>query len=59
MSESQGAEIRAFLIADIRGYTVFTNERGDDAAGRLAAKFARVVISRFRNTRNQRVQSHR
>ncbi|HXJ64435.1 MAG TPA: adenylate/guanylate cyclase domain-containing protein, partial [Actinomycetota bacterium] len=36
-------EIRAFLIADIRGYTVFTNERGDDAAGRLAALFAAVV----------------
>jgi WD40 repeat protein/DNA-binding SARP family transcriptional activator/class 3 adenylate cyclase len=36
-------EIRIFLVADIRGYTVFTQERGDEAAARLAAKFADVV----------------
>ncbi|HVM24559.1 MAG TPA: AAA family ATPase [Candidatus Limnocylindrales bacterium] len=35
--------IRTFLIADIRGYTRFTNELGDEAASRLAAKFAQVV----------------
>jgi adenylate cyclase len=28
------------LIADARGYTSFTQERGDDEAGRLAARFA-------------------
>jgi YVTN family beta-propeller protein len=32
--------IQTFLIADIRGYTRFTQAEGDEAAGRLAAKFA-------------------
>jgi len=36
-------EIRTFLIADIRGYTVFTQERGDEAAADLARAFARVA----------------
>src|SRR5437879_526005 len=31
---------RAFLIADIRGYTNFTRTRGDAAAGKLAGTFA-------------------
>ena len=35
-----GAHIRTFLIADVRGYTRFTQERGDEEAGRLAATFA-------------------
>jgi WD40 repeat protein/DNA-binding SARP family transcriptional activator/class 3 adenylate cyclase/tRNA A-37 threonylcarbamoyl transferase component Bud32 len=35
--------IRTFLIADVRGYTVFTQEHGDEAAARLATKFAEVV----------------
>jgi WD40 repeat protein/class 3 adenylate cyclase len=34
------ASIRTFLIADIRGYSTFTRERGDPAAARLAARFA-------------------
>jgi WD40 repeat protein/class 3 adenylate cyclase len=33
-------EFRAFLIADIRGWTNFTRERGAAAAGRLAKAFA-------------------
>jgi WD40 repeat protein/class 3 adenylate cyclase len=32
--------VRAFLIADIRGYTTFTRERGDQSAARLATRFA-------------------
>jgi peptide/nickel transport system substrate-binding protein len=35
--------IRTFLIADMRGYTLFTQERGDEAAGKLAAKFANIA----------------
>lgn len=31
-----------FLIADVRGYTRFTNERGDEAAARLADRFAEL-----------------
>ncbi len=40
---SDDAHIRTFLIADVRGYTVFTQERGDEAAAALAGKFARVA----------------
>ncbi|MGZ8566251.1 MAG: ABC transporter substrate-binding protein [Actinomycetota bacterium] len=36
-------QIRTFLIADVRGYTIFTNQRGDEAAAKLAAKFADVA----------------
>jgi WD40 repeat protein/DNA-binding SARP family transcriptional activator/class 3 adenylate cyclase len=36
-------EIRAFLIADVRGYTQFTQEHGDEAAARLAARFGDIV----------------
>ena len=46
MAEGVGSgttEIRAFLIADVRGYTRYTQERGDEAAARLAARFAEVV----------------
>ncbi len=37
------AGVRAFLIADVRGYTRYTRERGDDAAARLAARFADLI----------------
>jgi YVTN family beta-propeller protein len=40
---ADGAGIRTFLIADIRGYTLFAHERGDEAAGKLAARFADIV----------------
>ena len=39
----QTVQIRTFLIADVRGYTLFTQERGDEAAAKLAAKFADIV----------------
>jgi WD40 repeat protein/class 3 adenylate cyclase len=35
--------IRTFLIADVRGYTHFTQERGDEAAATLASRFAVVA----------------
>jgi branched-chain amino acid transport system substrate-binding protein len=34
------AVVRTFLIADVRGYTSFTQAHGDEEAGRLAAAFA-------------------
>jgi class 3 adenylate cyclase len=40
---AQTALVRTFLIADIRGYTRFTQERGDEAAARLATRFAEIV----------------
>jgi peptide/nickel transport system substrate-binding protein len=44
--QTEGIEdvhIRTFLIADVRGYTLFTQERGDEAAAKLAAKFADIA----------------
>lgn len=35
--------IKTFLIADIRGYTTYTQTYGDEAAGRLAAAFAAIT----------------
>lgn len=39
----RGAELRTFLIADIRGYTKFTRERGDEAGAALTRQFATLV----------------
>jgi ABC-type transport system substrate-binding protein/class 3 adenylate cyclase len=36
-------EVRTFLIADVRGYTRYTQEHGDEAGARLAAAFAELV----------------
>jgi WD40 repeat protein/class 3 adenylate cyclase len=35
--------IRTFLIADVRGYTAFTQRHGDEAAARLAGRFAQIA----------------
>ena len=35
---SGDAPIRTFLIADVRGYTLFTQERGDEAAERRSVQ---------------------
>lgn len=39
----RAAAIRTFLIADIRGYTRFTAQHGDEAASRLTGRFAQVA----------------
>ena len=39
----RSSSVRTFLIADIRGYTRFTAELGDEAGSRLATKFAQVM----------------
>src|SRR5205823_2040805 len=41
--ETRAAEHRTFLIADIRGYTTYTDEHGDEAAGGLAKRFAELA----------------
>src|SRR6266508_144411 len=35
--------VLAFMIADVRGYTNFTDQRGDEAAARLAKRFVAVA----------------
>ena len=42
MSDAPSA-LRTFLIADIRGYTRYTEEYGDEAAAELASDFAELV----------------
>src|SRR6476661_7343018 len=37
------SQLLAVLIADIRGYTTFTQDRGDEAAAKLSAKFEAIV----------------
>ena len=44
--DGTGSAIQTFLIADVRGYTLFTQERGDEAAAKLAAKFASIAADR-------------
>jgi ABC-type transport system substrate-binding protein/class 3 adenylate cyclase len=44
-SASTGTDVRTVLIADIRGYTTFTGERGDEAAAALAARFAEITAA--------------
>jgi ABC-type transport system substrate-binding protein/class 3 adenylate cyclase len=36
-------QIRTFLIADVRGYTLFTQLHGDEMAAKLAARFAEIA----------------
>ncbi|MGZ8578042.1 MAG: nSTAND1 domain-containing NTPase [Actinomycetota bacterium] len=43
MSDAGAPALRTFLIADIRGYTTFTQERGDEAAAALATRFATIA----------------
>ena len=43
MSTAGASALRTFLIADIRGYSRYTEEYGDEAAAKLAAEFAELV----------------
>jgi branched-chain amino acid transport system substrate-binding protein len=36
--------VRTFLIADLRGYTRYSDEHGDEAASALARKFAAIAV---------------
>ena len=36
-------DVLTFVIADVRGYTRYTQEHGDEEAGRLAARFAELA----------------
>jgi predicted ATPase/class 3 adenylate cyclase len=41
-------EARTFLIADVRNYTAFTQEQGDQAAARLTMKFGALAAASVR-----------
>lgn len=51
--DAEDADVHAFLIADVRGWTAFTQERGDEGAARLAARFAEVTRSVVANHRGR------
>jgi class 3 adenylate cyclase len=42
-ARARKTEVRTFLIADIRGYTHYSQEFGDKAASQLAQQFADLV----------------
>jgi len=42
-SASGTPSIRTFLIADVRGYTAYSQAHGDEAAARLASAFAEIA----------------
>jgi DNA-binding NarL/FixJ family response regulator/class 3 adenylate cyclase len=44
MGADPGA-VKTFLIADVRGFTRFTNRRGDEAAAELIVRFSELVQS--------------
>ena len=43
MAAEAGGAVRTFLIADIRGFTRFTHDRGDEEAAEVATHFADVT----------------
>src|SRR3954464_12516346 len=43
VAPGHASQLLTFLFADIRGYTKFTQQRGDEAAAKLTGKFAMVV----------------
>ena len=43
LSSSATTALRTFLIADVRGYTRYTQEHGDEAAAQLAQRFAEIA----------------
>jgi YVTN family beta-propeller protein len=52
----EDADVHAFLIADVRGYTAFTQERGDEGGALLAARFAQVVRSLVEDHRGRVIE---
>ena len=43
LTATSETELRTFLIADIRSYTAYTREHGDEAGAALASRFADLV----------------
>ena len=43
MAEERETGVLTFLIADVRGYSRYTEEFGDEAAARLATEFMELV----------------
>jgi class 3 adenylate cyclase/tetratricopeptide (TPR) repeat protein len=50
------SEVHTFLFADVRGYTRFTQDRGDKAAAELVAKFIALMREGVQNRGGQLVE---
>jgi predicted ATPase/class 3 adenylate cyclase len=55
-SPPASSTLLTFLIADVRGYTRFTTEHGDEAAARLASRFAELTEGVVRRHEGQVVE---
>jgi DNA-binding NarL/FixJ family response regulator/class 3 adenylate cyclase len=42
-AQSAAGAIKTFLVADVRGYTRFTEQHGDEAAGALTIRFSEIT----------------
>jgi class 3 adenylate cyclase len=42
-TDAPRTEVLTFVIADVRGYTNYTQRHGDEAAARLASVFAEIA----------------
>ena len=47
-ADGEATRFRAFLIADLRGYTRYSDEHGDEAASALARRFAAIASEAVR-----------
>ena len=54
--QASTARLQVFLIADVRGYTRFTVDHGDEAAADLARRFIEVTRSVLREQNGQLVE---
>jgi len=43
--DAEPGAVKTFLIPDVRGFTRFTNQRGDQAAAELTVRFSQIVRS--------------
>lgn len=49
IASHHASELLTFLFADVRGYTRFTQERGDEAAARLVTRFSGLLRESVEN----------
>jgi branched-chain amino acid transport system substrate-binding protein len=47
-ADGEATSVRTFLIADLRGYTRYSDEHGDEAASALARRFAAIASDAVR-----------
>ena len=55
-SGGPASDVLTFLIADVRGYTRFSQEQGDEAAARLARRFAEIVREAVPGNRGELIE---